>query len=95
MIEPIAASVPRTRPDRPTSEDPLWRAAQALEQNFLAEMLKSAGLGAMEGAFSGGVGEDQFTSYLRDAQAKEMVSAGGIGLAERLFHAMKETSNER
>lgn len=76
------------------AEDPLWKAAQALEQSFLTEMLKPAGLGPAKGAFSGGVGEDQFASYLRSAQAGAMVEAGGIGLAEQLFNAMTERGNE-
>ncbi|SEW41178.1 Rod binding protein [Cognatiyoonia koreensis] len=64
-------------------------AAQKLEATFLAEMLKSAGLDAMAGAFGGGVGEDQFASFMREAQAEEMVKAGGIGLAEAIYNAMR------
>ncbi len=67
----------------------LMQAAQSLEASFLAEMLKSAGLGETSKAF-GGVGEDQFASFLVEAQAHEMAEAGGIGLAETLFNAMKE-----
>ena len=95
MILPNAPASLPTIParERPRPDDPLWNAAQKIEQNFLSEMLKSAGLGAMKGAFSGGIGEEQFSSYLREAQATEMVDAGGIGLAEQLFHAMKETDH--
>lgn len=75
---------------RPWGDDPLWKAAQKLEQSFLSEMLKSAGLGAMKSEFGGGIGEDQFSSYLREAQAGAMVEAGGIGLAEQLFRALQE-----
>ena len=64
-------------------------AAIKLEATFLSEMLKSAGVGESRGTFGGGVGEDQFGSFLRDAQATEMAKAGGIGLAEALFDAMK------
>jgi len=67
----------------------LREAAIKLEATFLSEMLKSAGFGAMEGSFGGGIGEEQFVSMLRDAQAENMVNAGGIGLAEALFEAMK------
>lgn len=63
-------------------------AAQKLESTFLAEMLKSAGFGATRSAFGGGIGEDQFSSFLRDAQANELARAGGIGLAETVFRAM-------
>ena len=76
-------------PDHMQSDVKLRNAAQKLEATFLAEMLKSAGLGATRSTFGGGSGEDQFSSFLREAQAKEMAAAGGIGLAEALFEAMK------
>ena len=94
MIEPPGPPVPTPRTRELQRTDPLWTAAQALEQNFLAEMLKSAGVGEAPSAFGGGVGEDQFASYLREAQAGAMVEAGGIGLAERLFQAMKDAEND-
>lgn len=67
-------------------------AANKLEAAFLAEMLKSAGMGESREEFGGGAGEDQFASFLRQAQAEKMVEAGGIGLAESLFEALKEQS---
>ncbi|OOY13742.1 hypothetical protein BMG00_08275 [Thioclava marina] len=67
----------------------LRRSAQALEAGFLSEMLKHAGLAEMNGAFGGGVGEEQFTSFLREEKAKRMVNAGGIGLAETIFKALE------
>lgn len=73
----------------PSNDSRLRDAAMKLEATFLSEMLKSAGLGPMSGAFGGGVGEEQFASMLRDQQAEGMVRAGGIGLAESLFEAMK------
>lgn len=69
--------------------DPLFKAAQELEATFLAEMLKSAGLGKVPEAFGGGQGEDQFASFMRTEQARAMAQAGGIGLAESLFHSLK------
>lgn len=65
-------------------------AAQKLEATFLAEMLKSAGMGEPRNAFGGGSGEDQFSSFLVQAQAEKIVQAGGLGLAEALFEALKE-----
>lgn len=62
--------------------------AQELEAAFLSEMLGHAGLGSGDGTFGGGIGEEQFASFLRDEQAKAMVKAGGIGLAESIFHAL-------
>lgn len=72
----------------PNAEARLRDAAVAMEASFLSEMLKSAGLGLSGGSFSGGAGEEHFSSFLRDAQAKEMAKAGGIGLAQTLFEAM-------
>ena len=69
----------------------LRQAASDLEASFLAVMLKSAGLGQSRELFGGGAGEDQFSSFLRQAQAEQIVEAGGIGLAERLFEALKES----
>jgi len=83
---------PRSAPTLPNyaqSDAQLREAAQKLEATFLAEMLKSAGLGTPREAFGGGEGEEQFASFLREAQADEMAKAGGIGLAEALFEAMK------
>ena len=62
--------------------------AVELEAAFLSEMLGMAGLGAAEGAFSGGAGEAQFASFLRHEQATAIARAGGIGLAESLFRAL-------
>lgn len=70
-------------------------AAQKLEAAFLAEMLKGAGLDAMGGPFGGGEGEAQFASLMREEQARTMVEAGGIGLAEHLFNQMAEYENEQ
>jgi len=75
-------------PDRRT--EALKEAAQKIEAAFLSEMLKAAGVGKPSETFGGGAGEEQFASFLRDAQAEQMVRAGGIGLAETLFHALKE-----
>ncbi|MBE0413770.1 rod-binding protein [Yoonia sp.] len=80
-----AASIP----DFVKSDARLYDAAQKMEATFLAEMLKSAGFGTGRQAFGGGVGEEQFTSFLREEQARGMVEAGGIGLAQALFEAMK------
>ncbi len=81
---------PATAPAARPAADPAALRAKAneLETVFLAEMLAHAGLGAEEGAFGGGIGAEQFGSFLREAQAAAMVRAGGIGLAESLFRAM-------
>nr|WP_322868169.1 rod-binding protein [Aquicoccus sp. G2-2]MEA1115027.1 rod-binding protein [Aquicoccus sp. G2-2] len=72
----------------------LRAAAEKLEATFLAEMLKSAGVGQARESFGGGAGEGQFASFLRDAQAEAMVKAGGIGLADKLYQALKERRDD-
>lgn len=79
----------------PVVKDPaLLEAAQRLEATFLAEMLKSAGFGDSRESYGGGAGEDQFASLLVTEQAMEMVRAGGIGLSESLYEALKERQDE-
>ena len=67
----------------------LRAAADKLEAGFLAEMLKSAGAVRSRESFGGGVGEDQFADFMVGEQARMMVAAGGIGLSEQLFEALK------
>lgn len=73
----------------------LKEAALELEASFLAEMLKSAGLGDTSEAFGGGTGEEQFSSFLLQAQAREIAKSGGIGLSEIFFNALLEQENVR
>lgn len=73
-----------------TAEEARLRAtAEKLEAQFLAEMLKHAGFDGPTSGFAGSSGEDQFGSFLREAQAARMAQAGGIGLAETIFHALQ------
>lgn len=95
MVDLTAVSMPRQTGDASPREPALMEAARALEANFLSEMLKAAGFGATSSAFGGGVGEDQFASFLRDAQAREMAEAGGIGIAQSLYEAMVERQHDR
>ena len=78
----------------PNKTEALHKQAQALEAAFLAEMLSHTGLDAASDSFGGGIGEDQFGSFLREEQAKLMVARGGIGLGESLFRALSERSND-
>lgn len=94
QMTPISKPLSNTVSHTP-AEDPLRKAAIDLEASFLAEMLKSAGLGeSREGFGGGGAGEDQFSSFLVRAQAEQIAKAGGIGLAESLYHALKEAQND-
>lgn len=91
MITMPPAAAPRV----PDDNKALMAAAQKLEASFLAEMLQAAGLGESRSAFGGGAGEDQFSSFLVQEQAAAMVRAGGIGLSESLFEALKERQDDQ
>lgn len=89
---PKSGSVPVS--PNSASLDALREVSEQLEASFLAEMLKSAGLGkTRDGLGGGGAGEDQFGSFLVQAQAEEMVKSGGIGLAEAIFESLKDREN--
>ncbi len=90
-IAPVSSPAPQLQPEK--RDAALFEAAKDLEASFLAEMLKSAGFGKPRDANGGGIGEDQFGSFLRQEQAKEMVNQGGIGLAQSLYEALKEQAN--
>ncbi len=88
MHSPIVSPLPRAA-GLSSHDAKLFEQAKALEAGFLSEMLKEVGMTAASGAFSGGIGEEQFTSFLRAEQSKAMVEAGGIGLAETIFESLK------
>lgn len=90
---PVDQIIPGAALPKTASDEKLFKVAQELEATFLAEMLKSAGFGAPRESFGGGIGEDQFSSFLRQSQSEQMVKAGGIGLAERLFESLKERAD--
>lgn len=84
-VTPVSVPVAQQKPE----VDPnIWAAAQKLEASFLAEMLKSAGVGEARQAFGGGAGEDHFSSFLVNEYADAAVQAGGIGLAEAIYDSM-------
>lgn len=85
---------PAPTPTPAPKTDPLRKQAQALEAAFLAEMLAYSGLDAQSEGFGGGIGEDQFGSFLREEQARLMVARGGIGLGESLFRALSERRDD-
>ena len=88
MTDAVRMPLPGPVVPRPADDVRLRALSQQLEAGFLAEMLGHAGFGAARESFGGGAGEEQFGSFLRQEQAKAMVRAGGLGLAESLFNAM-------
>ena len=88
MIVTAPLQPPNAAASPPSQTRRLQEAAQELEVQFLAEMLRAAGVGKAQEAFGGGIGEEQFSSFLVDQHAKALVARGGIGLAESLFAAL-------
>ena len=76
--------IPLSRPVTPDAAA-LRSSARALESAFLAEMLKSAGIGAETGA---GVAEQPFASFMADAYADALMARGGIGLASHIERSL-------
>lgn len=88
MEMPPSRPQPAAQPTLPPEREKLLRQkAEELEAGFLSEMLSYTGLNKTSD-FAGGSGENQFSSFLREEQAKAMVKAGGIGLAESIFKAL-------
>jgi Rod binding domain-containing protein len=97
MISPISP-FPPDRPIPavpPQTDDAMRESARKLEAAFLSSMLQAAGVGAARENLGGGLGEEQFTSFLVQATADQMVARGGIGLAESLFNSMKTRADGR
>ena len=83
---PAARAIP-TPPDQLAKETALREAATELEANFISEMLKAAKFGEPLETFGGGIGEDQFSSFLRNEHASALAEKGGFGLADAIFDA--------
>lgn len=93
MVSTVTPGLLPSQSNLSQHDQALMNAARELEASFLAEMLKSAGMGKSRESFGGGVGEDQFSSFLVREQARAMVQSGGVGLAQSLFEALKEREN--
>lgn len=89
QVAPLAPESPAARAAA-SGQAALEDAAHAFEAAFLAEMLRNSGLGEAPEAMGGGPGEAHFAGLLVDAQAREMVRAGGIGLAEYLVTELRQ-----
>ncbi|WP_435256951.1 rod-binding protein [Thioclava sp. FR2] len=75
-------------PSLPDRSQALREKARELETAFLAEMLTHMQPEAASEGFDGGMGEQQFGSFLRHTQAKAIVDKGGVGLAEMIFASL-------
>ncbi len=80
----LAQPSPGIYPATP-SPAPLRSSAEALETAFLAEMLKSAGIGTDGGTEAA---EQPFASFMADAYAEALMARGGIGLASHIERSL-------
>ena len=77
------------------NEQKLRTLADKLESQFIAEMLKSAGVGKPRDSLGGGAGEAQFLPFLTQQYADATVKAGGLGLSEAIFEALVTKESNR
>lgn len=88
MIDPAFSPGPvRSAPvnEPPSAPSQLEQRAVEFEAVILAEMLRAAGGGQPAEGFGGGIGEEQFASFLLNEQARAIAARGGIGLAELIL----------
>lgn len=88
MLIPNESAIPSVQTTR--NDAKIRETALQLEAAFLSEMLKASGIGKTPESFGGGAGEDHFSSFLRDAHAKEIAKAGGLGLAQHFERILKD-----
>lgn len=86
-IQPMSNSPADSREAR------LREKAQQLESQFLAEMLRHSGAVKPAESFGGGIGEEHFSSFLREAHAAALSRRGGAGLARHIFNALQGREN--
>jgi peptidoglycan hydrolase FlgJ len=91
QIRPLPPGPQITSPGNPSG--PVWQKAVALEAAFLSEMLGHAGQKGASGPFTGGIGEEQFASFLCQEMAGNLASQGGIGLAESIFRSLSGSAD--
>ncbi|MEM9393540.1 MAG: rod-binding protein [Pseudomonadota bacterium] len=84
-MDPISAP---TQPRDPGNLLKLREASEKLEAAFLSEMLKSAGIGRPVSLMGGGIGEEQYSSFLRDEYAQALANSTDFGLAEIIFQSL-------
>lgn len=85
---PLPASKPPVAPTfgvgtpESVKRSQIARSAREFETSFLSVMMGQMFQGeSLKGPFSGGAGEDAFKSFMSDSMARQVVRAGGIGMA--------------
>jgi Rod binding domain-containing protein len=93
MLSPVNALPPGSVGNHSLDSTALREVAIQLEATFLAEMLKSAGVGKTPEGFGGGAGEDQFGSFLVQAQAEQMARSETLGIARMVLESLMEKTD--
>ncbi len=88
----LAGAPGRSQPPDPRQAQ-LQQAAEKLEAQFIALMLKESGVGKMPEGFGGGAGEEAFSGFLLEAYAEKISEKGGFGLAESIFQSLLERAD--
>ncbi|MBW3559888.1 MAG: rod-binding protein [Proteobacteria bacterium] len=80
---------PPPNTDAAKTREQIKKTAKEFEAAFIGQMLNQMFEGVETAApFGGGPGEQAFKSFLTEAVAKQMVAAGGLGLADDLQRDM-------
>lgn len=91
MTSPIT---PQTHAVQALSRDNQMRnASHEIEASFLSTILNATNPSTSSSFFGGGIGEEQFKSFLVNAQASVISESGAIGLAESLFQSLAAKYN--
>ena len=92
MTTPSIASAPAPAPPTPAEIARMARirhTAQDFEASFLSSMFQTMFEGTEQPApFGGGQSETAWRSFLTDAMSRQVVRAGGIGLADSVAREM-------
>jgi Rod binding domain-containing protein len=71
------------------SGSPVDKVSREFEKMFVAGMLRLTELGgSLDGAFSGGFGEEAFRSFMIDAYAEQIAATGQMGIAEMVVQSL-------
>lgn len=78
-----------TKPAGQIGQSQELKVAKELEAAFIAEVLKSISPESSGNGFGGGIGEEQFKSFLLEQQANAIMSKGGLGLAAHFVQSFE------
>jgi flagellar protein FlgJ len=85
----LQAGAPQPTAAQMAKRADIEKTAKNFESSFLSVMLGQMFSGVKTSApFGGGHGEDMFKSMLTDAMAKQVVKAGGLGVADSVAKEM-------